>query len=399
MTYDELLRLDVPHDELIRAYLPLCARLMYEGEATIRAVTGKLTASMRVFARRHSMFYRSLDKIGVIDKPMLYDGSRWHVPGYRGKAMSTRGTTSGSGFNYLSWEDVFNVVEGEFHYGAALDEFGLGERPQIVFMLFQHPFGSSPHVGRVIDSPRSPLHSHGGRNSVVHVVDREPPKDSSHEDYYRRLFDYVLPKPIDVILTSGPVINSIAYYARKFGVRGRLCKLLSNTCEPLKVQDAASLKELGLIDDWCDHMRCWDGGASFLTCKHGRYHLLDNLSWCRSVEGRLVSTDYFSLPSPFVNYWNGDHAEIGDVYERCECGRAYRDFRFVRPRDFYYSGLTSDEIKKRIKSTGATGVKYVKCYERHLEITTKWDLPQNYKNAIVEALPQVKKVTFMIEST
>ena len=42
-------------------------------------------------------------------------------------------------------------------------------------------------------------------------------------------------------------------------------------------------------------MRCWDGGATFLTCKDNNYHVLDNLSYCYEKENKLISTDYFSF--------------------------------------------------------------------------------------------------------
>lgn len=391
----DFLKLNLPHDELIRSYINICEHLLYEDASIIKEVTNKLVQSTRLFARRNSNFYRSLEKWPVIDKGMLMDKEKWYTGAFEALPMRTRGTTTGSRFSYLSWRDTFAIVEGVFHYGHVLKEFGLKDSPNIMHLLFQHPIGHKPMILR---SPQSPLHSHGGNNSVVHVVHDEPPSDRQQDDYYMRLFDYLAANKIDVILTSGPVINSLAHFAKKFNVRHKLCKLLSNTCEPARMSDILLLQQIGCVDNWCDHMRCWDGGISFMTCKYGKRHLLDNLSYCVSVGGKLVSTDYFSLPAPFVNYWNGDYGDVGDEYHRCDCGRAYREFSFGRPREFTYMGLTSEQIKMRILSTGI-GVKYVKCYSRHLEITLDQDLDAHQRLSIVESMPEIKNIRFTIEVT
>ena len=96
-------------------------------------------------------------------------------------------------------------------------------------------------------------------------------------------------------------------------------------------------------------MRCWDGGATFFTCKFGTYHLLDNITYHKSIDNKLVTTDYFSLAAPFVNYWNGDICSIENEYLRCECGRLYRPFKMLENRPFALKGsvkLTS--IKQQI---------------------------------------------------
>jgi hypothetical protein len=96
-------------------------------------------------------------------------------------------------------------------------------------------------------------------------------------------------------------------------------------------------------------MRCWDGGATFFTCKFGTYHLLDNITSHKSIDNKLVTTDYFSLAAPFINYWNGDLCKIENEYLRCECGRLYHPFRMMENRPFALKGsskLTS--IKQQI---------------------------------------------------
>ena len=126
----------------------------------------------------------------------------------------------------------------------------------------------------------------------------------------------------------------------------------------------------GYFDDACDHMRCWDGGATFYTCKHRNYHLMDNLAWVEEVDGRMICTDYFNLASPFVRYWNGDYCKIGKEYRRCECGRLYREFEFMQSRPFSLKGVCMKEIKDGLKVLGIPGIKEVRCSQSHLDVVS-----------------------------
>jgi phenylacetate-coenzyme A ligase PaaK-like adenylate-forming protein len=97
-------------------------------------------------------------------------------------------------------------------------------------------------------------------------------------------------------------------------------------------------------------MRCWDGGASFFTCKNGTYHLNDNFAW--TIEGpdnKMISTDYFNLASPFINYYNGDLCKIENEYHKCSCGRYYRPFKMLQNRPFALKGTSKlIDIKQQI---------------------------------------------------
>jgi hypothetical protein len=398
--YIDFLETRSTYENLIRSYIPIADKLMFEDEPVIRAVTKKLVDGIKIHARRYSNIYRAADKFGVVDKSCLLNKQTWYSSGVCLKARHTMttGTTTGNKFQYAVWDDVFDQIEGDLHYGEVLREYGFQDKANILYVLHQHPYNNEAVDVKVVQSPKSAIHSHGCKNAITHIVVREPSSLPDQQIYYNELILYAKKHEIDVILTSGPIINSLRYYAEKIGVTGRFCKLLSNTCEPVKLEDLQWLRQAGLIDDWCDHMRCWDGGASFFTCKHGRYHLMDNLSWCLSMDGKLISTDYFSLVAPFINYWNGDYAEIEDKYYRCDCGRMYRPFRFMKPRDFSYNGLTSSEIKKRIKETGITGIKYVKCYERYTEIVTYRDLTKEEKQAIIAAMSEIRNIQFMLEA-
>jgi hypothetical protein len=382
--------------ELVRRYMSICDDLLFGEEMEVRDVIRLMTENIRRFARRNSNFYGGMDKIGIVDKSMLSDKENWYVPGIEYLEMFTQGTTSGKRFAYRAWAEAFWKVEREFHYRAVLKEFGI-DKPKIVCLLGQHVHPSSRNDGFVVlKNPSSPLHSHGAEECEVHTIRTEIREDPSHQ--FQLLLKYLEEQRFDVMLTSGPFVNSLTHHIRKSGFRGKLCRLLSNTCEPLSRRDTLWMKGEGLIDNWCDHMRCWDGGASFLTCKAERYHLMDNLSYCRSEGGKLVSTDYFSLACPFVNYWNGDQVRIENNYNRCECGRLYRDFSFVSARDFSSFGLTSSMIRSRIVATGVRGIKAVNVGARATEIITSREFDWNERLSIQSSFPEISTVLFVVEN-
>jgi hypothetical protein len=381
-------------EQVVREYLEICDDLMLGDENEVREIIRVMTGNIRDFAYRNSKFYSS-DR-GIIDKSMLSDKLQWFVDGVDYIDKATNGTT-GNRFYYRAWKDTFDRIERDFHYGAILKEYEI-QKPKVLCLLGQHvhPASQDVHNVVVLKDTSSPMHSHGASNAEVHSVDVSMAWNDPDASF-KQLFDYIRSQNFDVILSSGPFINSMVHYVQKFGIKGKLCKLLSNTCEPLMLLDVAALKNNGLIDYWCDHMRCWDGGASFFTCKHGVYHLMDNLSYCYTSNDRLISTDYFSLASPFIDYWNGDLAQVENKYRRCPCGRLYRPFCFLSPRDFSHVGITSSEIKSRIKSTGVKGIKYVKIHHRFAEITTKRQFSWDEQEVIKKSLPEIPHILFHAE--
>jgi phenylacetate-coenzyme A ligase PaaK-like adenylate-forming protein len=138
-------------------------------------------------------------------------------------------------------------------------------------------------------------------------------------------------------------------------------------------------------------MRCWDGGATFFTCKYNTYHLLDNLSWCDEYENKLISTDYFSFPSPFVNYWNGDYCEIKSNYKRCECGRLYRPFKFLQSRPFAIKGYIVHDIYNNLIKLEINSIKQIKCDYNNIIIISNKEIELEKKNIMKK---QFEKINF-----
>lgn len=237
--------------------------------------------------------------------------------------------TTGGPFNYRIWRDTYNILEADNHYKPAASQFYISN-PKVLYLFKDHV-----HNGKSfkVYKTSNPVLSHGfGQNAQVHHAYSTSMLIDNYLEYYRQIIEYCVNNEIDILLTSGSTIASLAYTSYKLKVQDKICKLMSNTNSIADYNKLNYLKSHNLIDNWCDHMRCWDGGATFITCPAGTKHLLDGLSWCYSIDGKLISDDYFSVTFPFFRYWNGDYCQIENDYKLCQCGRYYRPFIFNQPR-------------------------------------------------------------------
>lgn len=370
----------LPSKELLYEYRPFCIDLLYEDEDLVRETTSLLRRNIESWALLGSPVYSDLNKIR--SKHDLLDKSQWYVGCILDESMNmaTSGSTTGSPFSYLRWEPFLYFIEAENHYDMIMDEFLIRENPDVMY-FFNTTRYEEKKVVTVSSESKNFMEHHGlKRKANVHYVNFARFKDD-REKYLFDLSSYLKENEIDVIFAPGPSINSLCHHVRKNEERFKICKLLSNSNERLLPQDAAFLMD-GRVDDMCDHMRCWDGGASFFTCRHKNYHLLDNLCWCYEHEERLISTDYFSLPSPFVNYWNGDFCRISDKYERCECGRLYRDFEFLENRPFSVKGRSISDLRDTLNSLRIRNIKQVRCTPESVEIVSYSPIQEGYKQIL-----------------
>lgn len=371
---------ELPSKGLLYEYMPFCRGLMYEDEDLVRETTSLLRRNISLWAEANSPAYRGRE--GVVSKADLLDKSSWYVDSVSSESqpMATSGSTTGSPFSYLRWEPFLYPIEAENHYDLIMDEFDIRPDPEVLY--FFKTSRSDPSKALTASSESDNFMEHHGlkRRARVHYVNF----DMFHADkdsFFELFFEHISNNPMDVIFAPGPSINAMCHQARRVGFDSRICRLLSNSNEKIMAEDAAFLLD-GRVGDICDHMRCWDGGASFFTCRDRNYHLLDNLSWCEEEEGRLVSTDYFSLPSPFVRYWNGDFCRITDRYERCECGRLYRDFEFLENRPFSLKGRSMLEIKATLDSLKIRNIKQIRCSAESIEVVSYSPLQEAHKQIL-----------------
>lgn len=293
----------------------------------LKKVVELLVENIENWAKEKSPVY--LNKKEIFTKEDLQDKKNWYTSEISNAIIASTGGRTGIPFEYLKYNNS-DVIEWENYYDAILDEFNVVNSPNILYFM--------PHNYKTEDEKficigeRSILNfvNHGSkRNPVVHYVNFELYR-KRQEEFYEFLFNYINENNIDVFYTSPIQVNSLCDYMKNSGATAKVGYLLSSTGGRFSQENAIFLFEGGHFDHICDHMRCRDGGASFFTCKYRNYHLMDNLAWCEEGPNQeLICTDYFNLASPFVKYWNGDYCRIAKDYQRCECGRIYRDFEFL----------------------------------------------------------------------
>jgi hypothetical protein len=372
--------------------------LMSRDEATVRKVTRALRDNVEGWTRAHCPRY-PLDK-PYISKGDLEEKDGWYAEGLVHESMEvgTTGSTTGNRFKYMRWHPTFHKIEWDYHYNLVLDEFGVREDPNILYFFSDHyrTDGSEP-IACFGGKSDLAMNNHGSsRSPVVHYANFAM-YQRDNEGFWKYLFEYVRRHRIDVFFTSSPQISSMCNYIRKFGVKHRIGHLLSNTGDRILPADAYFLFiENDYFAHVCDHMRCWDGGATFYTCRERNYHLMDNLSWVEEIEGRMICTDYFNLASPFVRYWNGDYCKVGKEYQRCECGRLYREFEFLESRPFSLKGVCMKDIKEGIKALNISGIREVRCSTSHLDVVSVKDMsPED--QARISALTDRFRFRFLTE--
>lgn len=372
---------NLPSKEILYEYRPLCRDLMFEDEEIVRDVVNLLKNNIEKWARKFSEAYYKEKEF--VSKSELSDKDRWYVKSEmeESQPMASSGSTTGTPFRYLRWEPFLYFIEGENHYDLIMNEFGMPERPKILYMFNSKQYEDSKLI-TVRDDSRNFMEHHGtARKAEVHYINFKMMKERQ-SDFFSNLVYYIKNNKFDVIFASGPSINSLCHYISKYNC-SNVCKLISNTNERLLPQDASFILD-GISENVCDHMRCWDGGATFFTCKHRNYHLMDNISWCEDLEEKLISTDYFSIPSPFIRYWNGDRCIIEKSYNRCECGRLYREFEFLENRPFSLKGMSLNELKYAIEKINSKSIKQVRCGLNTIDIVSSEEISEFEKGEILK---------------
>lgn len=138
---------------------------------------------------------------------------------------------------------------------------------------------------------------------------------------------------LDALTGTRPgVIQSYSYNLEKLARSADLSAIdpadvtFASTGDPLSRDVRGAYLKAGHVVR--DYMRCWDGGASFYTCRHGGVHWVDMLSATKvDQEGRLISSDLFNLAEPMLEYWNGDVLRRRSL-GTCACGAESSDVVF-----------------------------------------------------------------------
>lgn len=379
-----LFRRKLEHEDFLLKYAPISNELMECDLGFIFEVTDYLKKKIKHTNNK------------IITKQDLRNKTDWHNNEYKSFANQTSGST-GEPFAYLIWKDVYKSIERDCHYKFIADEFNIPSRAKVLYINNEFIDRYTDQLVKIYKTPNI-LISHGlGEQAEVHSAIVNRLYYNNYYKYYEDIIKYASDNNIDIIHCPSNIISSLAWNCKRLQWDRKICKLLSNTGSKLAKNDVDLLANN--IDNWCDHMRCWDGGCTFFTCKYNTYHLLDNLSWSYSDEYKLISSDYFSLPSPFVNYWNGDYAEISNDYNRCKCGRMYRSFEIGRCRSKITPISETSHIRDQIINNGLLdGIKRIEVVGTFMRIFTEYSLPIYKRDEIAKLFHQTE-VVFTVEKT
>ena len=367
------------HKHILYEYKKICTNLLYEDEELVLKVVEILKSNITDWAQKESNVYKNL--YGEISKKDLMHKKDWYVQSmlHQSAPMQTNGSMTGKPFPYLRWNNFFSFIECENHYDLILDEFKINNTPKIMY-LFDNKEYDNKKIITVKKYTNNFMYNHGiKRNAEIHYANFKM-RTNNPKKFFLYLLKYLSKNKINVMLMPGSSTNSLCHYIKKFNYKRKVCDLLSNTNEKILSKDINFLLEKKYVKNICDHMRCWDGGASFFSCKHKNYHLLDNICWCEQGENnKLISTDYFSFPSPFIGYWNGDLCIINSQYKRCDCGRLYRDFELLQSRPFLIKGMMFNEIKLELESLSIEEIKQVRCSSEFIDIISQKSISDTNK--------------------
>ncbi len=384
--YPTFLQKFVNHAHLLQYYTP----------TFIKEICQYLNTEITTFAQQNCPIYQS--QSGVITKSELSDSALWYVNKWPTMLTSTSGSTTGERFSYKIWTETYNKIECDSHYKLILQEFKLNKPLQILYLMLDNAKNRNTELIKITKN-NNIIMSHGqGLHATIHEVTQNQLYFDNYQLFYKEILDYLTNCNIDIILAPGNVIASLTWAVKHFQHTKPICQLLSNTGEKVDRSHLEYLRNNGIINNWCDHMRCWDGGVTFFTCQYNTYHLLDGLAWAYSDANRLISYDYFSLPSPFVNYWNGDYATIEEKYQQCKCGRYYRKFVIDRTRTTTINDMPNTRIRESLENSPiSSNIKRAEASGSFLRLFTTCTITPQRQRSLRKKLPEFT-IDFIEES-
>ena len=304
------------HIDLLEDYTKIGTNLLFQDESIVKEVILKLESNIIDWATKNSSVYNlHYAKDKIFTRQELNDQSIWNVASLMNESESwgTSGSSTGQPFQYKVWNRFKDFLRNDNHWSLILDEYDLLKRKIKICILYK--FRNSNDIFK--DSADKFFYSdhfvsiqsqynHGSSNKSIDYINFN---NYNHTDWYNKLFNYLDMTNIDVIISTGPIINELCNQIRKRNYSKKICRLLSHSNEFPLQKDFKFLKEKELIDYHCDHMRCWDGGASFFTCKYEVYHLLDNVTLHKEIDNKLKKKS----PRPQVTSSEASGAAMGTV--------------------------------------------------------------------------------------
>jgi hypothetical protein len=336
---------------------------------------------------RKKMF-KNIINFWEIDYSRIYNKTNLSTKkGRDGIILKTNGST-GPAFAYKYGLSEFNMIETELHYYEIVEEFGLNKKNNKILRVSpETDFDSNfdfikwKNINfkiKIFHPKKSDFnYSHGCDEAICYHFKY---KKSEMIEFCEFLLDFISKEKMDIFLTSFSFLSMLS----ECNVKNiKIAKLISNTCESIEESQVEFMKHHKMMDFFCDHMRSWDGGFTFITCKYGEKHILDYLSFVESFENKLISTDYYNYCSPFIRYWNGDHIKIENEWIECKCKRFYRKFTLDgRRKSFTINNISSIDLYDIISKINKT--LQVICYKNKIKIISLFELSENEKKYLIE---------------
>jgi hypothetical protein len=339
---------------LLNVYLSQCQELPYTDPDTIKYAQNVLGRAIITHAYFSSPVYKGkikpedlhkpdclirVAKSFYMSKPDLMDKENWYTGSFESLDTKTSGST-GEPFKYRIWKHGHAFIEQDLHYHMILKEFGIQD-PNVLYVENLAPVNYKKVVHKtatiglaekddIKNEYARQFCSHGG-NGFFANIKYDSDMFLVMQDFCDYVVDYVRKNNINLLMSVGSFWELLTTYliADENVSFPKLFNLISNTGDRASDETLEFLKETGVTKNWCNHMRCWDGGVSFFTCKNGTYHTQDELAYSfQDPDGKLCSVDFMSYPAPFINYINGDFCSVGEDWKKCDCGRWHRDFVF-----------------------------------------------------------------------
>lgn len=389
------------HFDLADFYIKnISNNLLYENPETITKVTNKLKNNIIDYSINNFEVYKNLTSEQTFDRNFFSNVNTWKSKSIEKSLIlrqSTSGSSTGNSLSFLNHKKYFSETQKTFEFDLIRDEFDLNNKKLTILVLINWPLNPKgfPNffLKRENYSRGNLFNNFNTSNATTYFVNFNG--YDNYDYWYSKLLDFFDEKQFDIVLSSGPIINLFTKYIKKHNFNKKFTHLLSNTTEYARQEDLLYLKENNNINYYCDHMRCWDGGATFFTCKHGTHHLNDSASWVTQDESeKLISTDYFNFASPFINYWNGDYCSISNDYKKCECGRFYRPFKMTESRPFHSKGKeTILKLREKFKTLDCYNkINQVEFLPAQVSIHCKSKLTEGDKILIREILKEYNVV-------
>lgn len=336
------------HEKIVEEYIKNdCKSLLYQDVDTINIITSKMKKNIEEYAKTYSDVYKNLNSKKLLTRKDFDEKELWiskKINKSRLIERRTSGSTTGVPFSFRNDSKYYTWIQNNCEFDLILKEFGLFDKPLKILNLMDYPV--NPKFDQFYletkNFSKNKFHSFNAKEFTTFFINFSN-YSNDLKGWYEKLLEFFNEhNNFDIILCAGPIVNILTKFITNSNFKIKICNLLSHTTQFPRQEDFEFLKSNENINHFCDHMRCWDGGATFFTCIHGTKHLLDNFSWVeQGPNNELISTDYLNLATPFVNYWNGDLCEIINEYVKCKCGRWYRPFNMLRNRPFSVKGPSS----------------------------------------------------------